>query len=93
MTEKRSCTLQEDSKEPHPIGGMSSPRHANADIITWQEFQVNFRAHHIPSRIMKLKKKKFLSLTQGNMFVSEYRDRFTQLSRYALEEVDNDKKR
>jgi hypothetical protein len=34
---------------------------------------------------MKLKKKEFLSLTQGNMSVSEYRDRFTQLSRYAPE--------
>jgi hypothetical protein len=42
---------------------------------------------------MKLKKKEFLSLTQGNMTVSEYRDRFTQLSRYALEEVDTDEKR
>jgi hypothetical protein len=36
--------------------------HANADTITWQEFQVNFHAHHIPSGIMKLKKE-FLSLT------------------------------
>jgi hypothetical protein len=67
--------------------------HAKADTITWQEFQVNFHAHHIPSGIMKLKKKEFLSLTQGNMIVSEYRDRFTQLSRYAPEEVDTDKKR
>jgi hypothetical protein len=57
--------------------------HPNADTITWQEFQANFHAHHIPSGIMKLKKKEFLSLTQGNMTVSEYRDRFTQLSRYA----------
>jgi hypothetical protein len=67
--------------------------HANADAITWQEFQENFHAHHIPSGIMKLKKKEFLSLTQGGMTVSEYRDRFTQLSRYALEEVDTDEKR
>jgi hypothetical protein len=42
---------------------------------------------------MKLKKKEFLSLTQGSMSVSEYRDRFTQLSRYAPEEVDTDEKR
>jgi hypothetical protein len=42
---------------------------------------------------MKLKKKEFLSLTQGNMTVSEYHDRFTQLSCYALEEVDTDEKR
>jgi hypothetical protein len=67
--------------------------HANANAITWQEFQVNFHAHHIPSGIMKLKKKEFLSLTQGKMSVSEYRDRFTQLSRYAPEEVDTDEKR
>jgi hypothetical protein len=42
---------------------------------------------------MKLKKKEFLYLTQGNMSVSEYRDRLTQLSRYALEEVDTNEKR
>jgi hypothetical protein len=66
--------------------------HVNADAITWQEFQENFHAHHIPPGIMKLKKNKFLSLTQGGMTVSEYRDRFTQLSRYAPEEVDIDEK-
>jgi hypothetical protein len=66
--------------------------HVNADTITWQEFQVNFRTHHIPSGIMKLKKE-FISLTQGNMTVSEYRDRFTQLSRYVPKEVDTDEKR
>jgi hypothetical protein len=66
--------------------------HANAHAITWQEFQVNFYAHHIPSGIMKLKKE-FLSLTQGNMSVSEYRDRFTQLSCYAPEEVNTNENR
>jgi hypothetical protein len=64
----------------------------NVDTINWQEFQTNLHTHHIPSRIMKLKKKEFLSLTQGNMSVSEYHDRFTQLSRYAPEEVDTDEK-
>jgi hypothetical protein len=53
--------------------------HANADAVTWQEFQVNFCAHHIPSGIMKLKKNEFLSPTHGNMSVSEYHDCFTQL--------------
>jgi hypothetical protein len=41
---------------------------------------------------MKLKKKEFLSLTKGVMSVSEYRDRSTQLSRYALMGVDIDEK-
>jgi hypothetical protein len=67
--------------------------HTNADAITWLEFQENFHAHHISSRIMKLKKKTNLSLTQEGMSVSESGDRFTQLSRYAPEEVDTDEKR
>jgi hypothetical protein len=54
--------------------------HAAADTITWQEFQEAFRTHHIPSGIIKLKQKEFLALKQGSMSVSEYRDKFTQLS-------------
>jgi hypothetical protein len=42
---------------------------------------------------MKLKMKESLSFTQGNMSVSEYHDRFTQLSCYAPKEVDTDEKR
>ena len=34
-----------------------------------------------------------MALKQGNMSVSEYRDKFTQLSRYAPNEVDIDEKR
>jgi hypothetical protein len=41
---------------------------------------------------MKLKMKESLSFTQWNMSVSEYHDRFTQLSRYAPKEVDTDEK-
>jgi hypothetical protein len=42
---------------------------------------------------MKIKKKEFLSLKQGNMTVSEYRDKFIQLSRYAPEEVVDDERK
>ena len=42
---------------------------------------------------MKLKKKEFLALKQKGMLVSEYRDKFIQLSRYAPEEVDEDEKK
>ena len=42
---------------------------------------------------MKLKQKEFFNLKQGSMTVSEYRDKFTQLSRYAPHEVDSDAKR
>ena len=54
----------------------------------------NFRNHHVPIGLMKMKKKEFLSLKQGNMFVTEYRDKFNQLARYGPAEVadDGDKK-
>jgi hypothetical protein len=53
---------------------------ATADTISWVEFSTNFRNYHIPAGLMKIKKKEFLSLKQGGMSVSEYRDRFIQLS-------------
>ncbi|CAN6315758.1 unnamed protein product [Urochloa humidicola] len=67
--------------------------HANVDTITWQEFRNSFRNHHIPAGLMKLKKKEFSDLKQGGMSVSEYRDKFIQLSRYAPESVDSDEKK
>jgi hypothetical protein len=42
---------------------------------------------------MKIKKKEFLSLKQGDMIVSEYRDKFIQVSRYAPEEVADDERK
>jgi hypothetical protein len=38
-------------------------------------------------------KKEFPSLKQGNISVSEYRDKFIQLSRYAPEEVAEDERK
>jgi hypothetical protein len=65
---------------------------ATADTISWVEFSTNFRNYHIPAGLMKIKKKEFLSLKQGGMSVSEYRDRFIQLSWYAPREVGDDEK-
>jgi hypothetical protein len=42
---------------------------------------------------MKIKKKEFLSLKQGSMSVSEYHDRFIQLTRYAPDEVAKDERK
>jgi hypothetical protein len=67
--------------------------HAVANTITWAEFSTQFRNYHIPVGLMKIKKKKFLSLKQRNMTVSEYRDKFIQWSRYALEEVDDEERK
>ena len=67
--------------------------HADANTITWDEFRNSFREHHVPAGVIKLKQKEFLALKQGNMSVSEYKDKFTQLSRYAPNDVDTDAKR
>jgi hypothetical protein len=56
--------------------------HDAADTISWAEFATQFRNYHISAGLMKIKKKEFLSRKQGSMSVSEYRDRFIQLSRY-----------
>jgi hypothetical protein len=64
-----------------------------ADTITWAEFTTQFRNYHIPVGLMKIKNKEFLSLKQGNMSISEYRDKFIQLSRYALDEVADDERK
>jgi hypothetical protein len=63
---------------------------ANATPITWAEFTENFRLYHIPEGFMELKREEFRSLKQKSMTVSEYHDRFTQLSHYALDDVDKD---
>jgi hypothetical protein len=39
--------------------------HAAADTITWKEFQKAFRTHHIPSGMIKLEQKEFLTLKQA----------------------------
>jgi hypothetical protein len=67
--------------------------HANPDTITWEEFRGSFRRYHVPAGLMTVKKEEFLALKQGLSSVSEYRDRFLQLSRYALEDVNTDAKR
>jgi hypothetical protein len=65
--------------------------HATANTITWAEFSTHFRNYHIPTGLIKIKE--FLSFKQGNMTVSEYRDKFIQLSRYAPEEVADDERK
>jgi hypothetical protein len=70
-----------------------STAHPNRQNITWQEFRDNFRTYHIPSGVINLKQREFLSLRQGSMSVTEYLDKFTHLSRYAPDEVNTDPKR
>jgi hypothetical protein len=66
----------------HPIKG-----------VTRDSFQEGFRAAHISSGVMGLKKKEFHDLRQKFRSVSEYIDEFTNLSRYAPDDIDTDAKR
>jgi Icc-related predicted phosphoesterase len=67
--------------------------HKEPKSINWQEFRNSFMTHHAPFGMMKLKKKEFEDLKQGSMSVNEYVTRFTQLSRYALDDIDTDEKK
>jgi hypothetical protein len=67
--------------------------HKEPESINWQEFKNSFRSHHVPLGVMKLKKKEFEDLKQCSMTVSEYVTRFTQLSRYAPNNMDIDEKK
>jgi hypothetical protein len=67
--------------------------HEYPEAITWEEFRDNFRRYHVPEGLMIVRKEKFLALKQGPLSVSEYRDKFLQLSSYAPEDVNMDAKR
>jgi hypothetical protein len=66
--------------------------HEELESINWPESRAAFHAHHVPQGVIKLKKE-FQDLKQGSMSVNEYITKFTQLSRYALYEVDTDEKK
>jgi hypothetical protein len=67
--------------------------HVEPESINWPEFRATFRAHHVPQRVIKLKKKEFQYLKQASMSVNEYVTKFTQLSCYAPHEVETDEKK
>jgi hypothetical protein len=67
--------------------------HEQPHSIVWKEFKDNFISHFIPISTMKLKRKEFLNLKQGQMTVNEYRDKFIQLPMYAPRSSESDKKK
>src|SRR4051812_26468562 len=56
-------------------------------VTTWQEFQLAFRAWHLPQGLMDQKKEEFRKLRQGQTTVDEYHRKFLELSRYAERDV------
>ena len=61
--------------------------------ICWEDFKTAFRSYHVLEALVEIKEEEFLNLKQGSMTMCEYRNKFTQLSCYALGEVVNDAKK
>ena len=59
-------------------------------VITWAMFKEGFRAAHIPSGMMTIKKREFRALRQGSGSVKEYLQKFNLLSRYAPQDVSTE---
>ena len=63
------------------------------EVLNWEQFKEKFRKAHIPSALIRRMKEEFRNLKQGGMTVVDYLNQFTQLSRYAPEDVDTEEKR
>src|SRR6266540_1140256 len=61
--------------------------------VPWTEFSAAFKAHHVPSSVMKIKLREFMALKQGNKTVQECVQIFNELARYAPNHVDTDAKK
>src|SRR5664279_3731301 len=61
--------------------------------ITWEEFKIKFRKAYVPAGMIKHKKDELRRLRQGAMSLSEYRNKFIELSRYAPEDTDTEEKK
>ena len=67
--------------------------HETTENIIWEEFSTAFRQYHVPEGIIDLKKDEFRALKQGGMSVTDYLNKFSQLARYAAEDVATNKAR
>ena len=61
--------------------------------VTWEQFKIAFRGHHIPLGLMQMKVAEFMKLTQGTKTLTEYMHAFNNLSRYAPAFVDTEEKK
>jgi hypothetical protein len=61
--------------------------------VSWAEFRMAFRGHHIPAGLMAQKLLEFLHLQQGSSSVYEYSKKFNHLSQYGSYHADTDEKK
>src|SRR3954469_10966928 len=67
--------------------------HPDIDAITWEQFELSFRTHHVAAGVMTLKRREFRDLHQLHRSVTEYGEIFNKLARYAPDDVSTDAKR
>src|SRR3954468_4355116 len=60
-------------------------------VITWDDFRRDFKAHHIPESVVESKREEFRNLKQGNMSVYQYNTQFQKLSRFAKQDIPDEK--
>jgi hypothetical protein len=61
--------------------------------ITWAEFKMAFKEHHIPKGLMDRKTKELLALKQDSDTVYEYAKKFNAMCQYDGNHVDSDAKK
>jgi hypothetical protein len=81
----------------HQLSGMAlawwDTFNAAVRDATWTEFETAFQEHHVPQGIVQLKEDEFQELTQEGRSVSEYGHKFTELARYAPDDVNSEAKK
>ncbi|XP_038877203.1 uncharacterized protein LOC120069501 [Benincasa hispida] len=68
-------------------------RKGDQEEICWEEFQKSFFERFYPRSFRDMKQDEFLQVMQGNMTVAEYELKYTELSKYALNIVVDEKER
>ena len=71
--------------------GSSSTRTPEVDVITWDEFRQDFKAHHNPQSVVESKREEFRNLKQGSLSVYDYNKLFQKLARFAKQDVPDEK--
>ena len=58
--------------------------------ITWERFEEVFYEKYFPLIVRREKEREFLKLTQGNLSVADYEEKFISLSRFAINLIPNE---
>jgi hypothetical protein len=66
---------------------------AENEPVTWAVFKQAFTLAFVPDGKVSIKKREFRNLTQGNKKLGEYVHQFTELSRYAPDDVNTEEKK